>query len=113
MGGPPFFRDAMHFLRSNLYFQRLSAMEHGGVQRLVKIWARHGDVVFESSRHRMPDVMHYAKRRITVPLAVGNHAYRKQVIDLLQFPLVAHQFTVQRIESLNASFQLRGDATLY
>ena len=31
-----FFRDVMHFLRANLHLQRLSAMKHGSVQRLIK-----------------------------------------------------------------------------
>src|ERR1700731_1691775 len=113
MRGHALFRDAMHFLRSNLYLEGLSAVQNGGVQRLVKIGARHRDVVFESSRHRMPDVMHYAKRRITITLAVGNYTHRKQVINLFEFSFVTHQFAMQRIESLDARFQLRGDATLY
>src|ERR1700730_887611 len=109
----PFFRDAMHFLRSNLYFQGLSAMQHRGVQRLVQIWARHGDVILKSSRHRMPDVMHYSKSCITIALAVCNYAYCKQVINLLQFSFLTDQFAVQRIKSLNTSFQLGGDSALY
>ena len=57
--------------------------------------------------------MHYSKSGITIALAVGNDAYRKQVINLLQFPFVTDQFAVQRIKSLNASFELRGDSALH
>ena len=103
----------MHFLRANLHFQRLATVQHRGVQRLVQIRPRHGDVILEPAGHRMPDVVHHSQRRITTALAIGDHTYRQQIVNLLQSAVLAQQFSVQRIQSLYARFQLRGDSAFH
>ena len=84
VGGDAFFRDAVHFLRADLHFKRLAAMQNGGMQRLVEIGPRHGDVIFEAARDRAPDVVHHAERGVAVSLGVRDDAHGQQVINLLE-----------------------------
>ena len=66
--GNAFLRDAMHILRADLHLEGLAAVEHGGVQRLIKIGPGDGDVVLEAAGHGMPNMVNDAKGRITVAL---------------------------------------------
>jgi len=47
--GNAFLRDAVHFLRADLHLEGLAAVEHGGMQGLIKIRAGNGDVILEPS----------------------------------------------------------------
>src|SRR5258708_4418652 len=110
--GHTFFRDAMHLLGANLYFKRLAAVQHGGVQGLIEIGPCHGDVVLEPARHRAPDMVHDAQGCVTISLAVADNADGKQIVNLFEAALLAHNLAVQGIQPLYASFQLRGNAIL-
>ena len=55
-----FFRHSMHVLRADLHFKGLPAVQERRVERLVQIWARNRDVIFEASGHWPPDVMDHA-----------------------------------------------------
>ena len=70
-----FLGNAVHFLGPDLDLELVSALSHHrGVERLIQVWPRHGDVVFEPARNRPPDVMHHAERGIAVSLRIGDHA---------------------------------------
>src|SRR2546428_7443323 len=66
--GNAFLRDAMHFLRADLYLERLAAVEHAGVERLIKIRAGNGDVVLEAAGDGAPDVVDDTESRVTIAL---------------------------------------------
>ncbi len=68
VSGDAFFRDAVHFLRADLHFKRLAAMQNGGMQGLIQVRARHGDVIFEAARDWPPNVMHHAEGGVTASL---------------------------------------------
>ena len=54
-----FFGHAVHFLGSNLHFERGAILgDHRGMQRLIKIWPRHGDEILDSSGDGAPQVVH-------------------------------------------------------
>jgi len=80
--GNAFFRDAVHLLRADLHLKGLAAVEHGGMQGLVKIRPSDGDVILEASRDGAPDVVDHAKGGVTVALRIGNDAHGKQIVDL-------------------------------
>ncbi len=109
VSGDAFLRDAMHFLRADLHFERLAAMQNSSVERLVEIWPRHGDVILEAARDRAPNMMHHAQRGVAASLRVRDHAHGKQIVHLLEAALLPLDFAVQRIEPLDARFQLRGN----
>ena len=95
MSRDAFFRDAVHFLRANLNLERLPAVENRGVQRLIEVRPRHGDVVFEPARHRTPDVVHHAERGIAVSFRIRDHADGEQVVHLLEAALLAQDLAVE------------------
>ena len=104
--------DAVHLLRANLYLKRLAGMNHGRVQGLIQIRARHGDVVLEPARHRPPDLMDHAERAVAVLHRVGDHADRQQIVNLIEIALLLLDFLVQRIEALHAALDFGGDSVL-
>src|SRR5262249_1756268 len=72
--GDAFLGNAMHILSTNLNFERLAAMNHGRMQRLIEIRPRHSDVVLEAAGNGAPNMMDDAKRGIATALRVGNDA---------------------------------------
>ena len=94
VSGDAFFGDTVHFLSADLDLKRLPGMNDGGVQRLIKVRARHGDVIFETARDWPPDVVHYAERSVTVSLSVRDYADGEQVIYLFETALLPQNFAV-------------------
>ena len=85
----------MHFLRANLYFEWLAAMYDGGMQRLIKIWPRHGDVILEAARHGPPNVMNDAQRGVATAFAVRDDADGEEIVNLLESAALADDFPMQ------------------
>src|SRR6266446_3192702 len=104
--GNAFLRDAMHVLRADLHFEGLTAVEHGGVQRLVKIWPGDGDVVFESSGDWTPDVMDDAESRVTAALGIGDDAHGQEIVDLAETDSLANDFAMHGVQTFYARFEL-------
>src|SRR5216683_8026030 len=77
-----FFRDAMHFLGAYLHFEWLASMDDGGMERLIKIGPRHGDVILEAARHWAPDMMDDAEGRVTTTFGIGDDADGEQIVNL-------------------------------
>ena len=102
--------DAVHFLRANLYFERLPRMDHRRVQRLVKVWPRHGDVILEPAGDGAPRLMDHAERGIAVANCVGNDANREQVVNLIDRAVIPQTFLVNGIEPLHAAIDLGGNS---
>ncbi len=92
--GNTFFRDAVHFLRADLHLERLAAVEHGGMQRLIKIRAGNGDVILEPPGDGAPDVVDNAEGRVTIALRIGDHAHGEQIVNLAKANFLAHDFAV-------------------
>jgi len=112
MSGDPLLSDAMHFLGSNLNFKRLTGVDDGGMQRLVEVRARHGDVVLEASGKRRPDLMDHAESCVAIFHRVGDHADGEQVEDLIERALLFLNFQMERIDALDAGLNFRGNAAL-
>ena len=94
MCGDAFFRDAMHFLGSNLHFKRLPGMYHRGVQRLIQIGTRDGNVILKPAGDGTPNVVNYPKCGVTVPFGIGDDPDRQQIVDLFDAALLALQLPV-------------------
>ena len=84
------FGAAVHVPSANLDFDRLATgAHHRGVQRLVHVELRHGDVVLESAGNRVPPRMHGTKRRIAVLNGVDDDAHTDQIVDVREI-MAAH-----------------------
>ena len=110
MRGHTFLGDAMHILGADLHFKGLAALDDGGVEGLIKIRPRHGNVVFETPGHGAPDLMDDAKRSITIALHIGDHPDGEEIVNLVQGALLAHDLAVQGIKPLDAALDRGGDA---
>ena len=84
----------MHFAGANLHLKGNPVRtEKSGMQGLIHVRLRHGDIILEPSRNRSVDLMNDPKCRITVLHRIHNDTDGKQIIDLIQgFPLVSHFF---------------------
>ena len=83
MRGDAEFRPPVHVPRADLNFDRLAAgADHRGVQALVHVEFRHGDVVLEPTGNRIPPRMHGTERRIAVLDGVDDDAYADQIVDI-------------------------------
>src|SRR5258707_1080968 len=100
--GNTFLRDAVHFLRADLHLEGLAAVEHGGVQRLIKIRAGNGDVVLEAAGDGTPDVVDHAERGVAVALRICNNADGEQIVDLAETNFLAHDFAMDRVQTFHA-----------
>ena len=108
-----FFGDAMHFLRADLHFERLAAVQNRGVQRLIQVGPRNGDIILKPARHRPPNMMHYSQRGIAAALRVCNDANGQQIVNLFETRFLPQHLAMQRIQRLHARFQLRRNAGLH
>src|SRR2546422_4234220 len=99
----------MHFLRANLNFEWLAAMDDRGVQRLVEIRPRHGDVILETAGHRAPDVVNDAESGVTTTFCIGDNADSEEIVNLLEAAALALDFAMKRIKALAAGFKFGGD----
>src|SRR6202044_1337412 len=66
----------------------------------------------ESAGHGTPEVMHHAEHSVTVALVVRNDAHGEQVVDLIEAALLANDFAMKRVRTLDARRYVGGDAGL-
>ena len=77
--------DLLHALRADLHFERQAVRpEQRGVQRLVAVDARNRDVVLESPRHRLEQLMRDPEGAIAMVDVVDNDAHAVDVDDVGQ-----------------------------
>ena len=73
----------VHVPRTNLNLDRLAARtNHRGVQALIHVKLRHGNVILETTWNRVPTRMHRTQRGITILNRVDDNAYTHQIVDI-------------------------------
>ena len=78
-------RRAVHFIGTDLDLKGLAcAADERGMERLVHIWLRHGDIVFKAARYRLIHLMDHAQSRIAVLHRFYHDAHGKKIINLIQ-----------------------------
>ena len=85
--GDPVFGDVIHLGGANLHFDLLiarMAQRHAGMQRLVAVWLRGGDVVLEPPGDHRIRGMHRTQRRVAVRFGLHDNAERHDVRQLLK-----------------------------
>src|SRR5207253_4746569 len=114
VGGDAFLAHFVHFFGADLNFESLAGFGYdGGVQRLVKVWPRHGDEVLDTAGHGAPQVVDDAKNGVAVLHGVGDHAHGVEVVDLVDIDALAQQFFVDAVEALDAALDTPGDAGFF
>ena len=104
----------MHLIGTDLYFKRLPVRtDDRGVQRLIHIGFRHGDVIFKSARNRLIHLMDHAKRRIAVFYACHNDPDGKQIVDLVYRLVLIFHFLVNTEEMFYTAVNFRPDPCIF
>src|SRR5207244_4230916 len=87
------------------------------VETAVAVELRHGDVVLETARHRLPEGVDEPERAVAVArplLAVplDRDAHRSEVVDLVELAALAGHLVVDRVEVLRAAGDVDRDVDL-
>ncbi len=105
--------DAVHFLRADLNFEGLAGMNHAGVQRLIEVRPRHGDVVLETAGNWGPDLVDHAESGVAILDRVGDDADGEKIEDLVEGALLLLTLEVQRVDALHARLNFGGDSAFH
>ena len=107
------FRDLVHLERADLDFERVALRHDRRVQRLVAVRLRHGDVVFETARNRLPHGVDDAEHAIAVLDGIDEDAHSREVVDFADVLVVALHLLIDRIKVLGAAGNLSFDLRLF
>ena len=104
----------MHFMGSYLYFKRLAAgANQCGMQRLVPVRLRHGNIIFEPSRNRLIHFMDNAQGAVTVLHRIHHNAYGKQIIYLVNRLILIFHFLIDTEKMFDAPVNLCLDSCIF
>jgi hypothetical protein len=104
---------AVHFARANLHFNRLAGgPQHFGVQRLVIIRLRFGDVIEKHLRHLHPLRMHHTQGVVTVGHRRADDAQRDQVMQVVELAPLLDHLLINGVKVLGTPGHFRGNAFL-
>src|SRR5579864_704023 len=108
----------VHLARTHLNLERPAlGPDHRRVQRAIAVELRHGNVVLEPPRHRLPERMDQAERAVAVArslfgVALDGDAHRGEVVDLVELAALLRHLVVDRVEVLRAPGDLCRDIDL-
>ena len=108
------FRIGMHFPCADLHLKRDALFaEYGGVQRLIAVRLRVGDVILEAVRDRPEHIVDQTKHAVAFVIGRDDHAHRVLVIDLVNGFVVYIDLFIDAVDALDAAVDLRrGDEIL-
>ncbi|MPM56589.1 hypothetical protein SDC9_103398 [bioreactor metagenome] len=97
----PVLRDLVHFDCPDLDFDwRSLCPDNCRMQRLIHIRLRHGDIVFEPTRHRFPFCMNSTQNGITVFDGMDDDADSQKIIDFRELFLLVLHFPINGVDML-------------
>ena len=105
-------RYLVHRKRADLDLERIAARHDRRVQRLVAVRLRHGDVVLEAARNRLPHRVDDAEHAVAVLDRVDEHADGREVVNLAEVLVVALHLLVDAVEVLRAAADICLDIRL-
>ena len=95
------FRDAVHFIGSNLHLKGHAVFANDRrVQRLIHVRLRHGDIILEAVGHLLPERVHHAQHGIAVLHRIHQHANGDQIKNLLKRLVLEHHLAVYAVKML-------------
>jgi len=110
VSGDPVLGDEVHLARADLDLHRAHLRpDDGGVQRLVEVALRGGDVVLEAVLHRQEHVVHEPEHPVAVLARFGDDADPEQVVDLVELPPRPLHLVPDGVEGLGPAAHLRLD----
>ena len=91
----PFFSDHVHGFRSHLKLNVDTRWTHkGGVQRLVAVDFRNGNVVFEFTRYGFVQLMEQSQSRVAIRDARQNEPHAINICHLRKAQMLGQHFFI-------------------
>ena len=102
--------DLVHRLCADLDLERVTVRHDGGVQGLIAVRLRHGDVVLEPAGNRLPHRVDDPEHTVAVLNGGDEDTHRREIVDLIHTLVVALHLAVDAVEMLRTPLDLRLDA---
>ena len=113
VGGDAEFGFIMHFLGAYLDFQDAAlGTEDGGMEGLVTVWLREGDIVLDPADHRTVALVDDAECFITIGDFRYDDTHREEVVDTVNVHIMALELLVKSEGVLDATMDIEGRYTL-
>jgi hypothetical protein len=98
----------MHIPCAYLYFKRDTFLaENSSVQRLIHIVLRGGDIVLESVRQRLEHIVDKSEDVIALGDSGNDNSYGVLIVYLVDILVVYEYLTVDAVDTLYSSVDLR------
>ena len=96
----------VHLARSYLNLKRNAvSSDNSGVQRLVHIRLRRGDIVLESAGDALEQLVDYAEGGIAFKLGINDNSDGVEVVYFVKALVLLEHFAVYRIYGFNSAFK--------
>lgn len=100
----------MHFVSANLKFNNLFIFgDDGGVERLITVLFRHGNVIFDAAAHRHVEGMNDAKGEVAIGNVIDDNTKGGEIVNFAHILVVLSKFFMKRINGLNTTRDLEFD----
>ncbi|MPN32861.1 hypothetical protein SDC9_180344 [bioreactor metagenome] len=97
----------MHIPGANLRFERNAFLiEHGGVQRLIHVLLRGGNIVLEAVWNRAEHIVDNAQNVIALDDRIYDDAHRVNIENLVKGTALNIYLPVDAVDALDASFNV-------
>ena len=94
----------VHFMGSNLELNNAFVLSNnGGVERLITVLLRHGDIIFDAARHWHIEGMNDAERKIAVGDIIDDNTEGGKVVDFAHVLIVFSEFFVEGIDGFDST----------
>ncbi len=111
VGGNTHLRHLIHIFRTNLHFDRHAVRpDHRGVQRLIAVRFRNGDIVFHAARTRLIQTVHLAEYAVAGVRILDDYAEGINIHDRVKTLLFKHHFAVDGVQMLFATANAARDS---
>ena len=94
----PVFGNLVHLLSTDLDFNRPFRTINRRMNRLITIGFRIGNIVFETSRHRTPELVDVSQHSINVTMRLHDTTNSNQIINLIKAFLLVTHLTKNRVD---------------
>jgi hypothetical protein len=113
MGGDARLGDLIHLLGPDLDFVDVAiARDDRGMERLVHVRLRHGDVVFEAARDRLIGRVDDSEDLVAVHLGLRDDADGQNIVDLIEVVVLEIHLAVNRVNRFDPRFDPERDLLL-
>ena len=94
----PVFGNLVHFLGTDLDFNRSFWPINRCMDRLVTIGFRIGNIVFKTARHRTPEFMDISQHGVNITMRLHNTTDGNQIINLIKALFLVAHLTINRVD---------------